>query len=168
MDRGELVDDATMIAIVRQRLLRSDAEEGFVLDGFPRTVAQARALDTIMEDRRNGPLVIVDVGVPDAELVHRLATRRICARCGTGADPFGRGTTCKTCGGELVQRADDNQDVVLERLRVYQQSTRPVLEYYRTRPTFRVVNGAQPPDAVARELDRMIDDARRAAGAPTG
>jgi adenylate kinase len=168
MDRGELVDDATMIAIVRQRLLRPDAQVGFVLDGFPRTVAQARALDQIMDDRRNGPLVIVDVGVPDSELVRRLATRRICANCGTGADPFGTAPTCKKCGGPLVQRADDNQDVVLERLRVYQQSTRPVLEYYRERPTFRVVNGAQPPDAVARELDRMIDEAQRAAGAPTG
>jgi adenylate kinase len=159
MDRGELVDDATMIAIVRQRLLRADAACGFVLDGFPRTVAQARALDQIMEERRNGPLVIIDVGVPEAELVRRLATRRICANCGTGADPFDAATACRTCGGELVQRSDDNREVVLERLKVYQQSTRPVLDYYRNRPTFRVVDGAHPPEVVARELDAMIEDA---------
>jgi adenylate kinase len=160
MDRGELVDDATMIAIVRQRLLRPDAANGFVLDGFPRTVAQARALDQIMEERRNGPLVIVDVGVPEAELVRRLASRRICSNCGAGADPFGAALTCKKCGGQLVQRTDDNREVVLERLKIYQQSTRPVLEFYRQRPTFRVVNGAQPPETVASELDSLIDDAR--------
>lgn len=162
MDRGELVDDATMIAIVRKRLQRPDAKSGFVLDGFPRTVPQARALDQIMEERRNGPLVIIDVGVPEEELVRRLAIRRICANCGTGADP-GATTTCRACGGTLVQRADDNQAVVLERLKVYQRATRPVLEYYRSRSTFRTVNGAQAPDVVARELDSMIDEAANGA-----
>ena len=161
MDRGELVDDATMIEIVRQRLTRQDAMCGFVLDGFPRTVFQARALDAIMEERSNGPLVIIDVGVPEDELVRRLASRRICSNCGTGADPFDAASACKKCGGRLVQRTDDNKDVVLERLKVYQSSTRPVLEYYRSRPTFRTVNGAQPPDIVARELDSMIDEASR-------
>ena len=159
MDRGELIDDATMIAIVRQRLMRPDAARGFVLDGFPRTVAQARALDQIVGERRNGPLVVIDVGVPEAELVRRLASRLICSKCGTGAEPFGGPATCGKCGGEFVQRVDDSQEVVLERLKVYQQSTGPVLEYYRQRPTFRVVDGAQAPDAVARELDRLIDDA---------
>jgi len=159
MDRGELVDDATMIEIVRQRLGRQDAVCGFVLDGFPRTVSQARALDGFMAERSNGPLVIIDVGVPEDELVRRLACRRICSNCGTGADPFGGASTCKQCGGRLVPRTDDNKDVVLERLKVYQSSTRPVLEYYRSRPTFRTVNGAQAPEIVARELDSMIDEA---------
>src|SRR5690349_17300051 len=76
MDRGELVDDATMIAIVRERLMRSDATRGFVLDGFPRTVAQAEALDALMQELGNGPLVVVDVVVPETELVRRLAGRR--------------------------------------------------------------------------------------------
>jgi adenylate kinase len=168
MDRGELVDDATMIAIVRQRLMRPDAARGFVLDGFPRTVAQARALDQIVDERQNGPLVVIDVGVPEAELVRRLASRRICSNCGTGAEPFGGPTACRKCGGELVQHVDDSQEVVLERLKVYHQATRPVLEYYRQRPTFRVVNGAQTPEVVARELDRLIDDASRGAGVSAG
>src|SRR6185295_5287153 len=86
MDRGELVDDATMIAIVRERLMRPDAETGFVLDGFPRTVPQAEALDRFVAERNNGPLIIVDVRVPDHELVRRLASRLICAKCGTTAD----------------------------------------------------------------------------------
>jgi adenylate kinase len=162
MDRGELVDDATMIAIVRERLTRPDAAPGFVLDGFPRTVAQAQALDELMLERGNDPLVIVDVVVPEAELVRRLAGRRICAACGTNADPFGASETCRACDGMLVQRSDDTADVVLERLKVYQRATRPVLEFYRERPTFRVVNGAQAPEVVARELDTMIDDAAAA------
>ena len=159
MERGELVDDATMIAIVRDRLLRPDAKSGFVLDGFPRTVAQAEALDRIMGERRNGPLVIIDVVVPEEQLVRRLASRRICSVCGANADPGATGDMCRKCGGELIQRADDNEAVVRERLRVYQRSTRPVLEFYRNRPTFRMVNGAQPLERVAGELDAMIDEA---------
>ena len=162
VDAGKLVDDATMIAIVRDRLARPDAVKGYVLDGFPRTVVQARALDQIMKERDNGALIVVDVVVPEAELVRRLASRRICSKCGTNADPFGAVTTCKKCGGELVQRTDDNSDVVLERLKVYQRQTKPVLEFYRERSTFRVVNGAQPPERVAQEMDTLIDDAAAA------
>lgn len=158
MDRGELVDDDTIIAIVKDRLQQPDAQKGFVLDGFPRTVAQARALDEIMTQRNNGPLIVVDVMVPPEELVRRLAMRRICVECGTNADP-GAIDKCLKCGGRLEQRADDNQDVVRERLNVYTRATRPVLEFYRERPTFRVVNGAQPAERVAQELDTMIADA---------
>jgi adenylate kinase len=158
MDRGELVDDATIIAIVQDRLQQSDAQKGFVLDGFPRTVAQAQALDEIMKQRNNGPLIVIDVMVPPEELVKRLAMRRICVDCGNNADPQAIGR-CLTCGGRLEQRADDNQDVVRERLSVYTRATKPVLEFYRQRPTFRVVNGAQPADKVAEELDTVIADA---------
>jgi adenylate kinase len=161
MDRGELVDDTTMIEIVAGRLKKADADPGFVLDGFPRTVGQAQALDEIMRKRDKGPLIIVDVVVPEQELVVRLAGRRICGRCGNNAEALDS-ATCKKCGGDLVQRADDDQGVVRERLKVYQHTTRPVLEYYRERPTFRVVNGAQPPELVAQELDSMIDDAATA------
>jgi adenylate kinase len=157
MDRGELIDDPTMIAIVRERLLRSDAKCGFVLDGFPRTVAQAEALDAIMRERNNGPLIVVDVQVPQHELVRRLGMRRICVAC--GANAVAGAERCTLCDGALEQRADDDDEVVIERLNVYQRATRPVLEYYRERPTFRVVNGAQPPERVAHELDAMIDDA---------
>jgi adenylate kinase len=161
MDRGELVDDAMIIAIVADRLGRADARQGFVLDGFPRTVAQARALDELMVRSENGPLIIVDVAVPEQELVRRLGSRRICRVCGTNAEAVAA-TACAKCGGELIQRADDDHGVVRERLRIYQTSTKPVLEYYRERPTFRVVNGAQPPERVAHELDTMIDDAASA------
>jgi len=163
MDRGELVDDDTMIAIVRERLLQPDAEPGFVLDGFPRTVGQAEALDSIIAERDNGPLVIVDVRVPEPELVRRLASRLICDSCGSNAEPPRDGsappTKCAKCAGELVQRADDNEEVVRERLKVYEQRTRPLVDFYRDRSTFRIVNGAQALDRVAHELDTVIDDA---------
>ena len=163
MDRGELVDDGTMVAIVRERLLRPDAQPGFVLDGFPRTVAQANALDQIVAERSNGPLVIVDVRVPEHELVRRLAGRLICAKCGANAELTKDGspvaTVCGKCAGELEQRADDNEEVVRERLEVYERATKPLVEFYRERPTFRVVNGAQPQERVAHDLDTVIDDA---------
>src|SRR5690349_24116257 len=163
MDRGELVNDEVMIGIVRDRLERDDTVEGFVLDGFPRTVAQAAALDTIMSGR--DPLIILDIVVPEAELVRRLGTRMICEDCGANA-PIGDGTTaCTRCGGRLVQRADDNQAVVLERLKVYHGQSEPLVEYYRVRPTFRSIDGAQPPDKVAADLAAAIEAA--GAGAVT-
>ncbi len=163
MDRGELVDDETMIDIVRERLLRPDAQPGFVLDGFPRTVVQAEALDRIVSERQNGPLVIVDVRVPEQELVRRLAGRLICSKCGANGEPPKEGaaasTACAKCGGELVQRTDDNEQVVLERLKVYERATKPLVEFYRDRATFRIVNGAQALERVAQELDTVIEDA---------
>ncbi|MBI3047011.1 MAG: adenylate kinase [Acidobacteria bacterium] len=163
MDRGELVDDQTMINIIRERLSRADTDAGFVLDGFPRTVFQGRELDAIMEDRGKGPLVVIDIAVPEEELVRRLAARRICSSCGMNAEPTDEAAgVCRRCGGTLVHRADDNECVVRERLRVYAEQTKPVVDYYRGRPTFRTVNGAQPPDRVAEELEATIADAARA------
>ena len=158
MDRGELVDDETMVAIVRERLKQPDTDAGFILDGFPRTVSQARALDSIIHERNNGPLIVVDIEVPEADLVRRLAGRRICSKCGENAGPDD-GEACRRCGGQLIQRADDSEAVVRERLKVYHRATQPLVDYYRGRPTFRTVNGAQPADFVARDLDATICDA---------
>jgi adenylate kinase len=166
MDRGELVDDATIIAIVRDRLARPDTRPGFVLDGFPRTVEQAVALDALMDERGQGPLVVIDVVVPEQELVRRLDSRRICGHCGTNAEASRN--ECSKCGGALVVRADDDEHVVLERLKVYERATRPVLDFYRGRSTFRIVNGAQSQEHVARDIDRMIDDAAASSGKAAG
>jgi adenylate kinase len=164
MDRGELVSDDVMIGIVRERLERPDVIEGFVLDGFPRTVAQAAALDGIMADR--GPLIVVDIVVPEDELVRRLGTRSICRLCGTGASVGSTvGAACGKCGGRLVQRTDDNQAVVLERLKVYHRQSEPLVEYYRVRPTFRSIDGAQAPDRVAADLASAIEAAGSGKGA---
>ncbi len=160
MDAGQLVSDDVMIAIVRERLSRPDVARGFVLDGFPRTVAQAEALDAMMTGR--SPLLVIEFQVPTEELVRRTAQRRVCNRCGftTVAD----GTAnCPRCGGELLVRSDDGVEVVRERLQVYERQTRPLVEYYRPRPTFRVVNGNQAQDAVASALRQAVAEARAAA-----
>ena len=163
MDRGELVGDDVMIGIVRERLERADALSGFVLDGFPRTVAQASALEGIMVER--DPLIVVDIVVPEDELVRRLGTRSICRLCGTGASVGSTvGAACAECGGRLVQRTDDNQAVVLERLKVYHSQSEPLVEYYRVRPTFRSIDGAQAPDRVAADLAAAIEAASNGRG----
>ena len=144
MDRGELVGDDVMIDIVTERLARQDVKNGFVLDGFPRTVVQAKALDA---------LIVLDIVVPESELVRRLGSRMICTDCGHNAD--GKETepgTCHFCGGKRTQRADDNAAVVLERFKIYQMQTKPLVDFYRGRPTFRSINGAQPLDRVAADL----------------
>ena len=155
MDRGELVGDDVMIGIVTERLIRPDAERGFVLDGFPRTVAQAAALDTLMAGR--DPLIVLDIVVPESELARRLGMRMICEDCGVNADgqtPVGR---CIRCGGRLTQRTDDSDAVVLERFKIYQRTTKPLVEFYRNRPTFRSINGAQAPDSVTADLAAAIE-----------
>ena len=162
MDRGELVSDDVIIGIVREQLGRQDARGGFVLDGFPRTVNQAVALDSMMVGR--GPVIVVDIVVPEAEIVRRLGSRMICAVCGTNAERVKDGASglprrCGKCGGSLVQRTDDNVAVVLERLNVYHRQTEPLVEYYRQRPTFRSVNGALPPEQVATALEAAVDGA---------
>jgi adenylate kinase len=158
MERGELVGDDVMIGIVRDRLEQEDARKGFVLDGFPRTVVQAASLDAIMTGR--DPLIVVDITVSDDELVRRMLSRLVCLNCGTNADPrASRADACRKCGGPLGRRADDNETTVRERLRVYQRETKPLVDYYSARPTFRSVNGAQPPDRVAADLAAAIGSA---------
>ena len=155
MDRGELLGDQEMIGIVKERLARPDARSGYILDGFPRTVRQADALDRLLHDE---PLVIIDLAVPDAELLKRMQTRRVCASCAGIAEPGSGTAACERCGGELIIRADDSDEQVRQhRLDVYARESKPLLDYYRGRSTFRSINGAQAPDQVARELATEID-----------
>jgi len=161
MDRGELVNDEVIIGVVRERLAKADAQRGFILDGFPRTVAQARALDALMDGRQ--PLIVVDIVVPETDLVDRLTSRLVCSNCGTNAEGVPRSamatTPCVKCGGTLKQRSDDNEAVVLERLKVYRRDTQPLVDYYRSRPTFRAVNGAQTMERVFADLAEAVDSA---------
>lgn len=161
MEAGDLVGDDTMIAIVQDRLSRPDAHCGFVLDGFPRTVVQATALDRMMANR--GPLVVLNMVVPEDVLVRRLATRRICSKCGANAAPEWT-TACGKCGGALSTRVDDGIDIVRERLKVYQRQTRPLVEYYSKRPTFSSIDGNRPPDVVTAAVDAALDTAIGATG----
>jgi adenylate kinase len=147
MDAGRLVSDEIMIGIVRERLDRSDTARGFVLDGFPRTVPQAQALDKLVGKES---LIVLDIEVPEEALVARLSARRVCARCGWIA--LAEAKACAKCGGALVQRSDDGVNVVRERLRVYARDTQPLVDFYRSRPTFRSVDGDQTADAVASDI----------------
>ena len=153
MEAGNLVGDDVMIGIVDERLARDDARRGFVLDGFPRTVVQATALDQMIDSR--GPLVVLDIVVPDDVLARRLASRRICGQCGSNAGPDW-GLSCQKCNGVLITRADDDDAIVRERLKVYQRQTKPLVEYYSSRPTFRVINGDQAADLVTADVDQAI------------
>jgi adenylate kinase len=161
MASGQLVSDEIIVGVVRERLAKPDAQSGFVLDGFPRTVPQAEALDGIVAGR--DPLLVVDIAADDEELIRRLTSRRVCGQCGANADVPAPGepvpTACGRCGGALTQRADDREEVIRERLRVYARDTRPLIDYYRRRPTFRSVNGAQAPAAVAGDLEAAVNAA---------
>jgi len=152
MNAGRLVHDEVVIGIVRDRLHQADAVRGFVLDGFPRTLVQAETLDDLLDHRL--PLVVVDIEVPEETLVQRLSARRICSVCGTNA--ASADTTCRKCGGALVQRTDDDLEVIRERLRVYLRDTRAIVEFYRRRPTFRSVDGDQAQALVAADIAAAI------------
>ncbi len=160
MEAGNLVPDDVMIGVVEERLGRDDARCGFVLDGFPRTVVQATALDRVMDGR--GSLVVLDMVVPEDVLVRRLAGRRICGRCGTNATPEWH-DACGRCGGPLVTRVDDGLEIVRERLKVYHRQTMPLVDYYSARPTFRAIDGNQPPDIVMAAVDAALAPAGRGA-----
>ena len=164
MERGELVSDALMVEIVRERLGRDDTRDGFILDGFPRTVAQAEALDRILAGR--DPLVVIELSVPDRALVERLSRRRVCGDCGAtyGAGSGNVPAVCARCGAALVARKDDREEVVQERLRVYREQTEPLVAFYRDRPSFRRVDGNQPADAVRIAIAGAIDAAQAAMG----
>ena len=159
IESGQLVSDEIMIGIVNDRLRKDDVRNGFLLDGFPRTVSQADALDNMLKDRQ--PLVVIDLSVHDEELVRRLSTRRICESCGTvtgslkGQPPI----VCGRCGGGLKQRSDDQEEVVRERLVVYRQSTEPLIGYYEHRPTFRSIDGSQDEESVAALIGSAVDGA---------
>ena len=161
MNRGELVSDDLIIGIVEERLSRADTVRGFVLDGFPRTVAQAEALDGLLAGR--GPLIVVEIQVPDDVLVARVRGRRICEDCRRMVSAFSGDpaevATCENCGGRLVARADDSEQVVRDRLQLYWRETQPMIAHYHTRPTYRVVNGAQPPERVREALVTAVASA---------
>jgi adenylate kinase len=156
MEAGSLVSDDIVIGIVEERLARDDARAGFVLDGFPRTVVQATALDRMMEKR--GPLVVLDIVVPEDVLVRRLASRRICRTCGAGADPAWSGA-CGKCGGALITRVDDGAGIVRERLKIYHRETQPLVDYYSARPTFCAIDGNRPADMVTADIVAALDRA---------
>jgi adenylate kinase len=152
MDAGELVPDAVIIGMVRERLGQPDGRKGFVLDGFPRTAAQAEALDQLL-DAEGTPLDrVVLVELSDEALAARLTGRRVCGSCGrnyhVAFSPPKTAGRCDHCGGALTQRADDEEATVRRRLAVYARDTRPLIDYYRGRGLLTTISGAGTMDTV--------------------
>lgn len=145
MDQGQLVPDEVLVQMVKERLSESDCVNGYLLDGFPRTVKQAEALDEISK-----PDVAVDVDVPDEKLLARLTGRRVCTACqGTfHVSKLKDQMVCPDCGGELIQRDDDKPATIQKRLDVYHHQTSPLIEYYEASGSLKKVDGDQAPDKV--------------------
>lgn len=159
LDSGKLVPDETTVAIVRERLQQEDADSGFLLDGFPRTLNQATALDEMLKEINREIDTVLYIHVPQEVLLARLTGRRICKSCGATYHvvfnpPISEGR-CDKCQGELYQRADDTESAVATRLEQYAQ-TAPLVEYYRDRGLLRQVDGQRPIDDVHAEVQALL------------
>jgi adenylate kinase len=162
MDRGELVPDDVVIGVVEERLTKPDLDKGYMLDGFPRTVGQAKALDKILAGQSKGIDRVVLVDVPDEELVKRLSGRRTCknSECGRMYHvmfnrPKKEGA-CDACGSELYQRADDSEATIRERLGVYNSQTAPLIDYYDQKGLLRKVEGVGPIDEIFASIQKVL------------
>ena len=156
MDVGALVPDQVTVGITRERLAKSDCIGGFILDGFPRTLQQAHALDQMLAKMWIRLNKVVNIVVPDQELIPRLTGRRICQSCGATYHmefrPPAQPSICDRCGGELYQRTDDQEETVRERLEVYRLQTQPLIQYDQERDLYSEINGAQSTEAVFRDI----------------
>jgi adenylate kinase len=155
MDQGSLVPDELVTKMVQERLGQGDAERGFILDGFPRTIQQAEALNGILKKMGQELNAVVNIDVPNDVIILRLTGRRMCKQCGAGYNvntnlkPKQEGI-CDKCGGELYQRSDDNVGTISNRLEVYKQQTAPLIDYYRKMNLLRSVNAeGDIPDILA-------------------
>lgn len=162
IEAGQLVGDDIMVGLVRDRLAQDDARNrGYILDGFPRTVNQAEELDVITE---SAPInVVIDLDVSRDLVLARISARRVCRDCGTNYTATGRERrpwTCDVCGGDVVQRDDDSEDAVNQRLDLYESQTSPLLEFYGSAGRLVVVDGTASPDVVFGRLTAAIDAAR--------
>ena len=160
MDRGELVPDSVILDIVEERLSADDCQKGFLLDGFPRTVVQAEAFQTML-DRQNQVLDgAVSLRVPRQKLVARLSGRRTCRQCGAmyhvRFNPPKKEGVCDQCGGDLYQRADDREETIEARMEIYDRESAPLLEHFRQKGLLREVDGSKTTDEVFREILRQL------------
>jgi adenylate kinase len=161
MDEGRLVPDAVVIGIVDERLGAADTAPGFVLDGFPRTVAQAEGLERLLAAREQPLTRVLQLDVPEDEIVRRLSGRRVCRQCGVmyhvTFDPPARPDRCDRCGGELYQRDDDREETVRQRLEVYRDETAPLVAYYRRAGLLREIEGTGDQAAVFARVIKALE-----------
>jgi adenylate kinase len=160
MESGGLVSDDVMVGIIAERLRQRDAAPGFILDGFPRTIAQAEALNRLLKDLGQGLDSVVYFDVPEVELIRRLTGRRLCRQCQTAyhlvSAPPKRDGICDRCGGELYQRDDDSEATVRHRLEVYARQTAPLLDYYRGRGLLTTVKADGGVESITAAIRRAV------------
>ncbi len=161
MDKGALVPDEIVVGIVKERLSKPDCAGGVLLDGFPRTIQQAEALDEVLQDLNITINAVVSVDVEEDELLNRLTGRRVCRNCGTTYhikfNPPKVRNICDHCGGELYQRDDDTVETVKERLKVYKKQTMPIIDYYQRKGLFLSVDGARSIDDVFADISDHLE-----------
>ncbi len=167
MDRGALVPDEIVLRLIDERLSHPDARTGFILDGFPRTIRQAEALDAALGQRQEKVKLVLALTVADEEIVKRISGRRTCKNCGamyhTIFDPPRNINLCNQCNGELYQREDDAEDTVRMRLEVYAAETRPVLDYYQADGRLALIDGIGRPEEVQLRLVEAVERTARVA-----
>jgi len=161
MERGDLVPDEIVIRIIDERIGQPDCENGFILDGFPRTLPQAAALDKLLADRNKQLDLVIEFKVDDAALVERISGRFACAKCGAGYhDKFKQPKTpgvCDACGStEFSRRADDNAETVKNRLMAYYKETAPLIGYYFAKGKLKSIDGMGPIDQVTHAIERLL------------
>ena len=164
MDQGALVPDEVIIGLMRERLAKPDAAKGFIVDGFPRTIAQAEALARLLKDAGQALDAVIFFDVSEEELLRRLTGRRVCRQCQTTyhlvSAPAQKPGVCDRCGGELYQREDDRAETVRRRLEVFARQTTPLLDYYRQRNLLTTVAGEGPIDSIRQAIRRAAGTAR--------
>ena len=166
MDRGELVPDDLILDMMAARLSEPDAQHGYVLDGFPRTVAQAESLEQRLAELEQGLDAVIYLAVPEDEILRRLSGRRTCSECHAvyhiDTMPPSREGICDKCGAELIQRDDEKPEVIRKRLEVYTEQTQPLLDFYRQRELLEEVDGTIGVENVVREIEHIVAGSRAA------
>lgn len=162
MKKGELVPDDIVVEVVEERLGRPDVEGGFILDGFPRNLAQARALDRVLKRKGVSIDAVLKIDASTDSIIKRLSLRRSCPKCGAvyhlKYNPPKKDEVCDECGTKLIQRDDDKEDIILYRMIVYEEQTRPILERYENMGKVRELNGEIEIDEIPREVRRVLGD----------
>ncbi len=160
MDKGALIPDEVVIGVVKERLSKPDCAKGFILDGFPRTLAQASALDNLLKEIGTAIDHVVVIDVPDDDLVRRLSGRRTCRNCGfmyhIEFNPPKKPGICDRCGGELYQRDDDKEETIRNRLKTYHAQTEPIVEFYSSKGLVRKINGTGSMEEVEKAIEKEI------------
>ena len=160
MDEGQLVPDSLTIELLLDRVSKDDCSKGYILDGFPRTIPQAEALDQALEKMGTKIDCAVNVDVPDQDIVNRMSGRRSCPNCGAvfhivQLPPKNEGI-CDNCGTKLVQRDDDKPETVEKRLKVYHEQTQPLIDFYEKKGILKTVDGTMPPDDVFKAIEKAL------------